>query len=193
MFIELTDHLRCPAEHDEAYLVLLPEQMDGRMVRQGSLGCPICGAVVRIAEGAVVFDTAPPSADSTALTAEAIVAFLGLGGPGGYVALAGSAASTITALAPLLDGVHLVAVNPPAATVPDRPASLLHASRWPLKSAAFRGVVVSGGSAQDPEWVVKAMRSVLPGRLVVVEGPRVDLTGFEVLAESGAVWVAARR
>ena len=25
MFIELTDHLRCPEDHEEAYLVLLPE------------------------------------------------------------------------------------------------------------------------------------------------------------------------
>lgn len=193
MFIELTDHLRCPAEHAEAYLVLLPERMDGRMVREGSLGCPICGAVVRVAEGIAVFDPAPPSADATPLTPEAIAAFLGLGGPGGYVALAGPAASTIPGLVPLLDGVHLVAVNPPAAIAADHPASVLRASRWPLKSAAFRGVVVSGGSNHDPDWVPKAMQSALPGLRVVVEGARVDLPGFEVLAESGAVWVAARR
>ena len=43
MFIELTDHLRCPADHEEAFLVLLPDQMDGRAVRGGALGCPVCG------------------------------------------------------------------------------------------------------------------------------------------------------
>ena len=83
MFIELTDHLRCPAEHDEAYLVLLPEQMDGRLVREGSLGCPVCGAVVRVAEGVATFDATLPSTGDTTLTAEAIAALLGLGGPRG--------------------------------------------------------------------------------------------------------------
>lgn len=193
MFIELTDHLRCPAEHDEAYLVLLPERMDGRVVRDGSLGCPVCGTVVRVTGGTVAFDATPPSSEATALTAEAIAAFLGLSGPGGYVALAGPAASPLPALASLLEGVHLVAVNPPAAIQPDRPASVLRAGRWPLKSAACRGVVVSGASDRDPAWVATAMRSVLPGLRVVVEGPRVDLPRFQVLAESGAVWVAARR
>ena len=38
MFIELTDHLRCPADHAESYLVLLPDRMDGRSVREGRLG-----------------------------------------------------------------------------------------------------------------------------------------------------------
>ena len=26
MFIELTDHLRCPEDHEESFLVLLPDQ-----------------------------------------------------------------------------------------------------------------------------------------------------------------------
>jgi hypothetical protein len=38
MFIELTDHLRCPEEHDEASLVLLPDELAGRSVRTGTLG-----------------------------------------------------------------------------------------------------------------------------------------------------------
>jgi hypothetical protein len=41
MFIELTDHLRCPADHAESYLVLLPEEMRERSVRTGRLGCPV--------------------------------------------------------------------------------------------------------------------------------------------------------
>ena len=42
MFIELTDHLRCPADHDESFLVLLPLDLAGRDVVQGTLGCPVC-------------------------------------------------------------------------------------------------------------------------------------------------------
>ena len=33
MFIELTDYLRCPADHAESYLVLLPDEMQERSVR----------------------------------------------------------------------------------------------------------------------------------------------------------------
>ena len=54
MFIELTDHLRCPAEHDEAFLVLLPELIEGRSVRKGTLGCPICDRRFTLRDG--VFD-----------------------------------------------------------------------------------------------------------------------------------------
>ena len=43
MHIELTDHLRCPREHAEAFLVLLPDRMDQRRVVAGHLGCPVCG------------------------------------------------------------------------------------------------------------------------------------------------------
>ena len=45
MFIELTDHLRCPADHEESYLVLLPDEIRERSVRAGRLGCPVGGGV----------------------------------------------------------------------------------------------------------------------------------------------------
>jgi uncharacterized protein YbaR (Trm112 family) len=51
MFIELTDHLRCPAEHEESYLVLLPDRMEARSVRSGRLGCPACGRTYAVEEG----------------------------------------------------------------------------------------------------------------------------------------------
>ena len=44
MFIELTDHLRCPEDHDEQFWCLLPDRLDGRSVKEGQLGCPVCGA-----------------------------------------------------------------------------------------------------------------------------------------------------
>jgi len=55
MFIELTDHLRCPADHDEAFLVLLPDRVEGRSVRTGTLGCPICDRRFALQDG--VLDT----------------------------------------------------------------------------------------------------------------------------------------
>ena len=52
MFIELTDHLRCTANHAEQYLVLLPDTMADRSVQAGELGCPVCHRAYRIADGA---------------------------------------------------------------------------------------------------------------------------------------------
>ncbi len=91
MFIELTDHLRCPADHDESFLVLLPDSMEGRSVRTGQLGCPVCGRTFQLADG--VFDTgdAPRAGcgSGSALDADALTALVGLSGPGGYLALVG--------------------------------------------------------------------------------------------------------
>ena len=64
MFIELTDHLRCPADHEESYLVLLPDRMDGRSVREGRLGCPVCGRTYRLANGILDLGGDTPAAHS---------------------------------------------------------------------------------------------------------------------------------
>lgn len=193
MFIELTDHLRCPADHDEAYLVLLPDRLEGRAVREGTLGCPVCGWTSRVREGIADFGGSGPADTATVLTAEAIAAFLGLSGPGGYVALAGPAAASADALAELLPGVRLVAVNPPGDVAADHPASVILSGRWPLKASCLRGVALAGAQAADPAQVVAAAGSVLPGLRIAVDGPRVELPGFELLAATAAAWVAVRR
>ena len=75
MFIELTDHLRCPNEHEESFLVLLPGTMEGRSVRTGDLGCPVCGRTFQLTDG--VFDTRdwqPPQESGSVLDADAITA-----------------------------------------------------------------------------------------------------------------------
>jgi hypothetical protein len=193
MFIELTDHLRCPADHEEAYLVLLPDGLDGRSVRAGTLGCPVCGWATTVRDGLVDFGGGMPEEQPTQLTPEAIQAFLGLSGPGGYIALVGTAAGAADRLADLMPGVRIVAVNPPSAVVPDRPASVLRSGRWPIKSACLRGVALGGDRAAAPEQVLAAAQSVLPGLRIAVEGPRVDLPGFQLLAASETAWVAVRR
>jgi len=194
MFIELTDHLRCPADHDEAYLVLLPEQMDGRAVRSGALGCPVCGWATTVQEGVVDFGGGGRTDElAPVLTAEAIQAFLGLSGPGGYVALAGAVGGVAPALAELMPGVRVVAVNPPGALLADQPASVLRAGQWPLKTSCLRGVAMAGPAAADAAWVAAAAESVLPGLRIAVAGPRVDLPGFQLLAATDTAWVAARK
>src|SRR5207253_10200225 len=53
--IELTEMLRCPEPHGEAFLVLSTGEMRGRMVRSGILGCPICRHEFPIVKGIVDF------------------------------------------------------------------------------------------------------------------------------------------
>ena len=192
MFIELTDHLRCLGDHDEAYLVLLPGSMTGRSVTSGHLGCPVCGWSTEFSGGEVDFGGGQPATGETTLTAEAVAAFLGLSGPGGYVALVGSATPLVQPLAALLPGVRLVTVNPPAGTTADEPASVLRAGQLPLKRSCLRGVVVGADVGADPVWVDAAVRAVLPGLRAVIEGPAREVPGLEVLASGGGVWVGQR-
>lgn len=193
MFIELTDHLRCPVEHDEAYLVLLPDTVERRDVQRGTLGCPVCGRVWRIDGGVVDFGDAPPSLPTEArLDGPAIAALVGVSGPGGFVALVGSAALGWEEVAAALPGVAIVAVNADAVASGGPELSVLRAGRLPLKSRALRGVVLGRGYGSDPRWIDEAMRAVLPGRRVVGEGPVPERPELEVLASAGAWWVGAK-
>ena len=67
MFIELTDHLRCPADHEESYLVLLPDRMEERSVREGRLGCPVCGRTYTLADGILDLGGDVPEPPATTL------------------------------------------------------------------------------------------------------------------------------
>jgi hypothetical protein len=189
MFIELTDHLRCPADHPEQFLVLLPSRMDGRRVLTGELGCPMCGNLVHLADGIADWGDAPPSVAQTALTAEAVAAFLGLSGPGGFALLAGGVTALAPALARLMPGVRLVLVNPPAGTVDSEDASVLRAARMPVKSGSMRGAVIGRDVSGVPDRAAECVAAVLPGLRVVGEGEMPPLGGVELLGESEACWV----
>ena len=177
MFIELTDHLRCPADHDEAFLVLLPDQVEGRSVRSGTLGCPVCDRRFTLHDG--VLDTGrraaagrrPPS--PARLTPDALAPLAGSSGPGGY----------------------LVLVGPPAAGVARRGGAGCPAWRWWRSTRRAEVVdeagisVLRGGRAGAqvaldarvwcwgrPTAAIRrgceeAARVVLPGLRVVGEGP----------------------
>ncbi len=192
MFIELTDHLRCTADHDESFLVLLPVRMDGRRVVDGTLGCPRCGREVAIINGVTDFGGGLASQAGTALDAAAVATFVGLEGPGGYLGLFGPAAAVAERLHDLLPGIRLVLVNPPSGTPLTEMASMLQAGRSPLKSRSMRAVVVAGSAGADPDWVDQAADAVLPGNRLVVEGPARARPDLEVLMEGAGVWVARK-
>ena len=194
MFIELTDHLRCPEAHEEQFLVLLPERLADRRVEQGRLGCPVCGRTFPVEDWVADFGAGGEApAEAGRLDAAGIQALLGLDGPGGAVVLVGAATATADALAPLLEGVHLVLVNAPADVRPAPGRSLLRAPGIPLKAATVRGAVLGAGSDPAAHWLAEAQRVVLPGLRLVVEGPPPEGDGGpEVLAEAEGVWVARK-
>lgn len=194
MFIELTDHLRCPADHEESYLVLLPGRMEGRSVREGRLGCPVCGRTYSLVEGVLDLggDVPQPPA-STLLEPEPLTALVGLSGPGGYLVLVGRPAGRWREVAELNPGVALVAVNPGPEVVDAPGISLLRGGSLPLKSRSMRGVVLGSPYGSDPRWVTDGARVVLPGLRVAGEGRVPESAAIDLMATAGGVWVGTPR
>jgi uncharacterized protein YbaR (Trm112 family) len=194
MFIELTDHLRCPADHEESYLVLLPDRMEDRSVREGRLGCPVCGRTYSLVEGVLdLGGEVPPTPASTLLEPEPLTALVGLSGPGGYLVLVGRPAGRWREVAELNPGVGLVAVNPGPEVVDAPGISLLRGGSLPLKSRSMRGVVLGSPYGSDPHWVADGARVVLPGLRVAGEGRVPESAAIDLMATAGGVWVGTPR
>ena len=70
--------------------------------------------------------------------------------------------------------------------------SVIRAGHLPIKAASMRGVVVAADHGADPVWVAAAVRAVLPGNRVIVEGPLAPDDGLELLAQTTDLWVARK-
>jgi uncharacterized protein YbaR (Trm112 family) len=194
MFIELTDHLRCPTDHEESYLVLLPDRMEDRSVREGRLGCPVCGRTYSLAEGVLdLGGEVPEPPESTLLEPEPLTALVGLSGPGGSLVLVGRPAARWREVAELNPGVGLVAVNPGPEVVDAPGISVLRSGSLPLKSRSMRGVVLGSPYGSDPRWVAAGARVVLPGLRVAGEGRLPESAPIDLMATAGGVWVGTPR
>ena len=200
MYIELTEHLRCPEEHEEqTYLVLVPQAMEGRAVTAGSVGCPVCKKEYAIDDGVAHFggptaaSAGVPGGVATSLPAvDTVQALLGITGPGGYVVLVGSAARLAGDLAEVMEGVHFVGVNAPGDVTPSGAISLLsHPSVIPLKPSMARGVIVGADHAVEP-WLSEASRLVLRGLRLVVLAEDAAAPGTKQLASGDGMWVGVR-
>ena len=200
MFIELTEYLRCPEPHDESYCVLAPDEMVGRAVRRGSLGCPVCHREFPIVDGIVEFG-GDGWADAVAVRGDpvqelpdpqVVQALIGLASPGGYVMLVGSATRLFPSLAQRIDGVHFVGVNPPPDVQTTPALSLLRsAASIPVKTA-MRGVVLGREHAAKP-WLDEAQRVLLKGQRLVILVEHDHVPAFERLAVGQGIWVGEKQ
>ena len=190
MHIELTDHLRCPRRHPEAFLVLPPDRMDRRRVAAGHLGCPVCGWSTAWTDFIPDFGEGWRSAAMPPFDASAAQAMLGIEGPGGWITLAGAAGALATPLAALLPGVAFVAVNPPPVVEPTETVSVLLSGAWPLKAHSMRGVILGEDAAH---WKDLALAATLPGLRTIGGGGVPSGDNVQLLGDAGGVWVATHR
>ncbi len=196
MQLDLVDLLRCVEDHEESWLVATVDERDGRDVVRGSLGCPVCGRVYPVVDGAVNFrDDAPvasaPRGDVTADRPSSTVrlaALLDLRDDGGVVVLAGAHAREAAALGAMA-AVRCLVVNPEAPVAGD--GMLVVGERIPLAAGNVRGVAVDAATASERrlEGFVRALRP--GGRLVAPAGTPLP-SGVRELARDAREWVAER-
>lgn len=195
MFIELAEYLKCPKDHEDAFLVLATGAMKGRAIRYGTLGCPVCRAEYLVVQQCIRFGPRPdlPAPEGPLPAAASVQALIGLESPGGYVALVGSAAGLAADLAAVMPGVHFVCVNAPQGTMPSISRSMIEApATIPLRDGVLRGVVL-GAEYGVPAWLDEATRVVLRGQRVVVLREGVEPPdGLTALAAGQEMWVGQK-
>ncbi|MBL8984069.1 MAG: hypothetical protein JNL26_17920 [Gemmatimonadetes bacterium] len=193
MFIELVDTLRCPAPHEDSWLVATVDRYHGRYIAEGALGCPICRAQYPVRSGAVHFgDVVASHGHATPVgedDVERAQALLGLAEPGGRVVLAGAAAVLVHALEEA-SGTAMLLVNPRGVEATPGLSVLWCRDLVPLAPASLRGVIV--GDDVSSALLPSLVRALAPrGRLVA---PAVTPVPMDVreLARDDREWVAER-
>jgi len=209
MFIEIAELLRCPREHDESFCVVSPDRVVDRRVMRGVIGCPTCRAEYPIENFIVDFAVARGSRDESGgdedesrivspadatigVDAHVIQALLNLSGPGGSVALIGTAVLRAVGLADTMAGIHYIGVNAPAVVGPTQDLTLVTTSgRIPVRSSSMRGVVLGAEYAGD-DWIVEATRVLLRGMRLVTLSTVATPKGITKLAMQDGVFVGQK-
>lgn len=180
MHVEFIDLLRCPRPHEDSWLIAAFNRMDGRLVVDGRLGCPVCNAEYPISGGVADFRAKVgesyrirSAASVGAATPEPksgldddvmrLAAMLGLSRPGMIVLLAGSIAPLSHRLA-TLTSVRVLSLNPNAADIGDSDAvgSIMIDDAVPIASRSVDGVALDAGAAQRA-MLDEAVRVLKPG------------------------------
>ncbi|MDQ3697573.1 MAG: hypothetical protein M3373_06055 [Gemmatimonadota bacterium] len=204
MLPELIDSLRCVGDHGFTWLVARADHVSGRHLIRGTLGCPACGAEYPVHDGILDFTRGvegrgeAPLARPTAGTMEAdelalrAAALLGLTSPGGLAVLVGEWGGAAPTLVPMVDGVQILAVNPPAGVESGGGLSLVRAFEdVPVRAGAARGVALDEEHA-TPRVLAAAAAALRPGGRLVAPADAPVPARITVLARDALYWVAER-
>lgn len=172
MHIEFLDLLRCPADHEDSSLVAAVTKMEGRIVVEAKLGCPVCEASYVVREGVALFDGNFSPDDDDSLSADdpdtpmKLAAFLDLTRPGALALLAGDWTPASSSVAGLTGG-RIVSLN---ARRPSKElesvAEIRATGRIPVADRSFDGVALDTEYSQR-EMIGEAARLLRPrGRLI---------------------------
>ena len=174
MHIEFVDLLRCPAVHEDNWLVAAVTRMEGRIVVEAKLGCPVCGASYFVRDGVALFDENFPSDDGPHLgetgdepdTPMKLAAFLDLTRPSALALLAGVWAAASAGVAELAGAriFSLNAVHP--TTARENVAEIRVSGRVPVADRSMDAVALDA-KYSVPEMISEATRLLRPrGRLL---------------------------
>ncbi len=205
MFVELTDLLRCPRDHEDSWLVMAAMRTVDRHVLEGTLGCPVCGAEYPVSEGLADFRIAAgggdgvsnrdsthvpvPAADTPAELSVMLAAYAGLAEPGGTVGIGGEMA-TVAGELERLTSVRALAINPGGGGSPGLSAIRCEA-RLPLAAASLRALILDRTTATSLDMDAAVTKVQAGGRIVVPAS--VPLPSGVVQLAGDDVWIVSER
>ena len=196
----MIDLLRCVNAHEDTWLVASFREITNRMVREGTLGCPVCSAEYRIRNGVADFalgETTPAMPDTSAADtggreelATDAGAYLNATQPGATIILGGGWARAAHQLAAMTD-VRVIALNAPATVrESDRVGLVRVGTRIPLATNSAHGIALD---ASFPALAFgAALRVVKQGGRVVGPVSAAVPTPTAVLARNEKHWIAAK-
>lgn len=200
MHVELADQLRCPVPHAGSWLVVAALRTEHRVVLEGTLGCPTCGAEYPIVRGVIDFGGAIPAtgpvrppvpvSDEDAMRAAAL---LNAANASARIAFVGAPIALALAVQAVVPARCLV-VNASDVAIDE---SLLVGAPAPVAVLRTASARVLAGHALDGLWVaqgdpVEWSASIGARRRLVAPIARDVPEGFTELARDGREWVAER-
>lgn len=194
MFIELVGVLRCPNDHSDTWLVLAAEEMEGRDIISGTLGCPICRAEFAIVDGVARFGDAPragPSAEAPDETeALRLAALLDLTDSRGYAILIGNTGRHAPLLRAMTDVQLLLVDPPPTVGMGFGVSGLTTAGSAALPLAAGSARAIALDDEATPERLAGVLAVLAPGGRLLAPAALALPDGVVELARDDRHWLA---